>query len=129
MNNMYILVKIPSFISYGNLQTATMIIGTPLSIAESYVHKNMGEILQQTMSITQIRIKPTDKNKLFLNINHINVSDWFKEQLNKLNQSVRMKQRQKIVRVQSSNDSILLDFSKKVKFNAALNLALSLIHI
>ena len=95
-----------------------MIIGTPLSIAESYVHKNMGEILQQTMSITQIRIKPTDKNKLFLNINHINVSDWFK-----LNQSVRMKQRQKIVRVQSSNDSILLDFSKKVKFNAALNLA------
>ncbi|ANQ61610.1 hypothetical protein LA351_08850 [Bacteroides fragilis] len=123
MNNMYILVKIPSFISYGNLQTATMIIGTPLSIAESYVHKNMGEILQQTMSITQIRIKPTDKNKLFLNINHINVSDWFKEQLNKLNQSVRMKQRQKIVRVQSSNDSILLDFSKKVKFNAALNLA------
>ena len=120
---MYILVKIPSFISYGNLQTATMIIGTPLSIAESYVHKNMGEILQQTMSITQIRIKPTDKNKLFLNINHINVSDWFKEQLNKLNQSVRMKQRQKIVRVQSSNDSILLDFSKKVKINAALNLA------
>ena len=100
-----------------------MIIGTPLSIAESYVHKNMGEILQQTMSITQIRIKPTDKNKLFLNINHINVSDWFKEQLNKLNQSVRMKQRQKIVRVQSSNDSILLDFSKKVKFNAALNFA------
>lgn len=42
--------------------------------------------------------EPTNKNKLVLTINCINVSNWFNGLLKKLNQSVRMKQGLKIVR-------------------------------
>lgn len=43
----------------------------------------------------QIGTGPTDKNKLFLSINRINVGNWFKEQFDRLTQPIQVKQKQK----------------------------------
>lgn len=45
--------------------------------------------------IAQIGTEPTDKSKLFLSINRIKISDWFKEQFDRLNKPIQIKQEQK----------------------------------
>lgn len=76
-------------------QTATLITGTPLEYSGKLRSQEHGRDFIADHVVAQIGTEPIDKKKLLLSINHINVSDWFKEQFNKLSQSTQMKQDQK----------------------------------
>lgn len=76
-------------------QTATLITGTPLEYSGKLRSQEHGRDFTANRVIAQIGTEPTDKNKLFLSINRINVSDWFKEQFDRLTQSIQVKQEQK----------------------------------
>ena len=76
-------------------QTATLIIGTPLEYSGKLRSQEHGRDFIANRVIAQIGTEPTDKNKLFLSINRINVSDWFKEQFDRLTQPIQVKQEQK----------------------------------
>lgn len=76
-------------------QTATLITGTPLEYSGKLRPQEHGRDFTANRVIAQIGTEPTDKNKLFLSINRINVSNWFKEQFDKLTQSAQIKQEQK----------------------------------
>lgn len=76
-------------------QTATLITGTPLEYSGKLRSQEHGRDFTANRVIAQIGTEPTDKNKLFLSINRINVSDWFKEQFDKLTQPIQVEQEQK----------------------------------
>lgn len=76
-------------------QTATLITGAPLDYSGKLRSQEHGRDFIANCVIAQIGTEPTDKSKLFLSINRINVSDWFKEQFNQLNHSVQAKWEQK----------------------------------
>lgn len=76
-------------------QTATLITGAPLEYSGKLHSQEHGRDFTVNRVVAQIRAEPTDKSKLFLSINRINVSDWFKEQFNRLTQSIQVKQEQK----------------------------------
>lgn len=76
-------------------QTATLITGAPLEYSGKLHSQEHGRDFTVNCVVAQIRAEPTDKSKLFLSINRINVSDWFKEQFNRLTQSIQVKQEQK----------------------------------
>ena len=71
------------------------IVGTPLEYSRKLHSEEYGRNFAAERIWVQIVTESEDKNKLSLSINRINVSDWFKEQFNKLNQSVHTKQEQK----------------------------------
>lgn len=76
-------------------QTATLIAGAPLGYSGKLCSQEHGRDFTANCVIAQIATEQTDKSKLFLSINRINVSDWFKEQSKKLKQPLRLKQREK----------------------------------
>lgn len=76
-------------------QTATLITGTPLEYSGKLRSQEHGRDFTANRVIAQIGTEPTNKNQLFLSINRINVSNWFKEQFDKLTQSAQIKQEQK----------------------------------
>lgn len=76
-------------------QTATLITGTPLEYSGKLRSQEYGRDFTANRIVAQIGTEPADKSKLFLSINHINVSDWFKEQFDRLTQSIQVKQEQK----------------------------------
>ena len=76
-------------------QTATLTTGAPLEYSGKLRSQEHGRDFTANRVIAQIGTEPTDKNKLFLSINRINVSDWFKEQFNRLTQPIQVKQEQK----------------------------------
>lgn len=75
-------------------QTATLITGTPLEYSGKLRSQEHGRDFTANGIVAQIGTEPTDKNKLFLSINRINVSDWFKEQFDRLTQPIQVKQEQ-----------------------------------
>ncbi len=76
-------------------QTATLTTGAPLEYSGKLRSQEHGRDFTANRVIAQIGTEPTDKNKLFLSINRINVSDWFKEQFDKLTQPIQVEQEQK----------------------------------
>lgn len=76
-------------------QTAALITGTPLEYSGKLHSQEHGRDFAANRVVAQIGTEPADKSKLFLSINRINVSDWFKEQFNRLTQSIQVKQEQK----------------------------------
>lgn len=76
-------------------QTATLITGTPLEYSGKLRSQEHGRDFTANRVVAQIGTEPTDKSKLFLSINRINVSDWFKEQFNRFTQPIQVKQEQK----------------------------------
>lgn len=76
-------------------QTATLITGTPLEYNGKLHSQEHGQNFTANRVVAQIGTEPADKSKLFLCINCINVSDWFKEQFNRLNQPRQLIQEQK----------------------------------
>lgn len=76
-------------------QTAILITGTPLKYSGKLRSQEHGRDFIADRVVAQIGTEPTDKSKLFLSINRINVSDWFKEQLDRLTQPIQVKQEQK----------------------------------
>lgn len=76
-------------------QTATLITGAPLEYSGKLHSQEHGRDFTVNRVVAQIRAEPTDKSKLFLSINRINVSDWFKEQFNKLSHPLQIKQEEK----------------------------------
>lgn len=76
-------------------QTAALITGTPLEYSGKLRSQEHGRDFTASRVIAQIGTESTDKNKLFLSINRINVSDWFKEQFDGLTQPIQVKQEQK----------------------------------
>lgn len=79
-------------------QTVTLITGSPLEYSGKLRSQEYRRDFTANHVIAQIGTEPTDKNKLFLSINRINVSDWFEEQFNKLNRSVQVRQGQNKIR-------------------------------
>ncbi len=75
-------------------QTATLTTGAPLEYSGKLRSQEHGRDFTANRVIAQIGTEPTDKNKLFLSINRINVSDWFKEQFDRLTQPIQVKQEQ-----------------------------------
>lgn len=76
-------------------QTATLITGAPLEYSGKLRSQEHGRDFTANRVVAQIGTEPTDKSKLFLSINRINVSDWFKEQFGRLTQPIQIKQEQK----------------------------------
>jgi len=76
-------------------QTATLITGTPLEYSGKLRSQEHGRDFTANRVVAQIGTEPADKSKLFLSINRINVSDWFKEQFNRFTQPIQVKQEQK----------------------------------
>ena len=76
-------------------QTATLITGTPLEYNGKLRSQEYGRDFTANRVVAQIGTEPADKSKLFLSINRINVSDWFKEQFGLLAQSTQIKQEQR----------------------------------
>ncbi len=76
-------------------QTATLITGTPLEYSGKLRSQEHGRDFTANRVVAQIGTEPADKSKLFLSINRINVSDWFKEQFDRLTQSIQVKQEPK----------------------------------
>ncbi len=75
-------------------QTAILITGTPLEYSGKLRSQEHGRDFIADRVVAQIGTEPTDKSKLFLSINRINVSDWFKEQFDRLTQPIQVKQEQ-----------------------------------
>ncbi len=57
---------------------------------ESYIRKSIREFTANRVRV-QIGAESTNRNKLFLSINRINVSDWFMEKFNNLSQPLQVK--------------------------------------
>lgn len=72
-------------------QTATLVVGTPLQYSGKLHSEEHGRSFAADRVVAQIGTEPTDKHKLFLSINRIHVSNWFKEQFDRLNQSIQVK--------------------------------------
>ena len=58
-------------------------------VVEKSIPKNIGRDLKQKNVIFKIERSPIDKNKLMLTINQQPISEWFKEQWEKLQQHLR----------------------------------------
>lgn len=80
-------------------QTAVLITDTPLEYSEKLRSQEHGRDLTANGVVAQIGTELTDKNKLFLSINRINVRNLFQEQFDRLTQSAQTKQEQKKSRI------------------------------
>lgn len=95
LRELFRMEKLCRLLGFTPEQTATLITGTPLEYSGKLRSQEHGRNFTANRVIAQIGTEPTDKNKLFLSINRINVSDWFKEQFDRLTQPIRVKEEQK----------------------------------
>ena len=96
LKDLFRMEKFCRLLGFTPEQTATLITGVPLEYNGKLHSQEHGRDFTANRVVVQIGTEPTDKSKLFLSINRVNVRDWFKEQFNKLNQFVQIKQEPKI---------------------------------
>lgn len=95
LRELFRMEKFCRLLGFTSEQTATLITGAPLEYSGKLHSQEHGRDFTANGVVAQIGTEPTDKNKLFLSINRINVSDWLKEQFDRLNQPIQVKQEQK----------------------------------
>lgn len=95
LKELFRMEKMCRLIGFTPEQTAILISGSPLEYSGKLRSQEHGRDFTANRVVAQIGAEPTDKNTLFLSINRVNVSDWFKEQFGKMIQSVQMKQERK----------------------------------
>lgn len=94
LRELFRMEKLCRLLGFTPEQTATLITGTPLEYSGKLHSQEHGRDFIADRVVAQIGTEPTDKSKLFLSINRINVSDWFKEQFDRLTQPIQVKQEQ-----------------------------------
>lgn len=87
--------KMCRLIGFTAEQTATLVVGSPLEYSGKLHSEEHKRSFAADRVLVQVGSEPTDKNKLFLSINRICITDWFKEQFSRLKQPVQVKQEQK----------------------------------
>lgn len=95
LRELFRMEKFCQLLGFTPEQTATLITGTPLEYSGKLRSQEHGRDFTANGVVAQIGVEPTDKNKLFLSINRINVSNWFKEQFDRLTQPIQVKLEQK----------------------------------
>ena len=95
LRELFRMEKFCRLLGFTSEQTATLITGTPLEYSGKLRSQEHGRDFTANRVVAQIGTEPADKSKLFLSINRINVSDWFKEQFGLLAQSTQIKQEQR----------------------------------
>lgn len=95
LRELFRMEKFCRLLGFTSEQTASLITGASLEYSGKLRSQEHGRDFTANRVIAQIGTEPTDKSKLFLSINRINVSDWFKEQFDRLTQSIQVKQEQK----------------------------------
>jgi Plasmid recombination enzyme. len=92
LKELFRMEKMCRLIGFTAEQTATLVVGTPLEYSGKLHSEEYRQSFTVSHAVVQIGTEQNDKSRLFLSVNRINVSDWFKEQFNKCNQSVQVKQ-------------------------------------
>lgn len=95
LKELFRMEKMCRLIGFTAEQTVTLVVGTPLQYSGKLHSEEHSRSFTADRVLVQVGTEPANKNKLFLNINRINITDWFKEQFNRLKQPIEMKQEQK----------------------------------
>ena len=95
LKELFRMEKICRLIGFTAEQTATLVVGIPLHYSGKLHSEEYSRSFTADRVLVQVGTEPANKNKLFLSINRIDITDWFKEQFSKLKQPVQMKQEQK----------------------------------
>lgn len=95
LKELFRMEKMCRLIGFTAEQTATLVVGSPLEYSGKLNSEEHKRSFAADRVLVQVGSEPTDKNKLFLSINRICITDWFKEQSNKLKQPLQFRQREK----------------------------------
>lgn len=95
LKELFRMEKMCRLIDFTAEQTATLVVGSPLEYSGKLHSEEHKRSFAADRVLVQVGSEPTDKNKLFLSINRICITDWFKEQFSRLKQPVQVKQEQK----------------------------------
>lgn len=95
LKELFLIEKMCRLIGFTAEQTATLVVGASLEYSGKLHSEEYCRNFAADRVLVQVKAEPADRNKLFLSINRINISDWFKEQFDKLKQPSQVKLEQK----------------------------------
>lgn len=93
LKELFRMEKVCHLIGFTSEQTATLITGTPLEYSGKLHSEEHGRDFTVNRIVAQIGTDSADRNKLYLHINKVDVSKWFKEQIDDLSKLMQVKRR------------------------------------